>query len=313
MKNKTLRYFGVIALTAIVAGTAISQGPQFTAWSELEPVDAVNMPTYSELGPSISHDGLRLYFFRVPGVIYVSHRPDRRSDWGVPVALPYPINTVGNNTTPFESIDGHWLYFASNRLGGVGGPDLWVSYRRFIHDDAAWQEPVNLTAVNSVGFEGGPMLYEDQDNGITQLYFAASPYPGGTQAYSDVYVSNLGPNGFEVPFPVVEINSAAHDGKPWVRRDGLELFFESYRQGYPPLPFTYGSIYSSTRSSIDEPWSPPTVVIGTAASGDPGDYWFTTPSLSRDGLTLFVAANQAGTTDRGDIFVAHRSRLTGKR
>jgi hypothetical protein len=262
------------------------------------------------LAPAISHDGLRLYFFRA-GDIYVSHRTDRKTGWGTPAALPSPINLPPPivDATPFESTDGHWLFFSSTRPDGVGGSDIWVSYRKFVHDDTAWGEPVNLAAVNSVGFEGGPMLFEDEEMGLVHLYFAATPFSGGPQSLADFYVSTLGPNGFGTPVPVLELNSAAHDGKPWVRRDGLEIIFESYREGLP-APFTFGSIYSSTRWSTDEPWSAPTVVIARSDPGYPGDRWITTPSLSHDNMTLFVAANQPG-TDIGDIFVSYRQKVKG--
>jgi hypothetical protein len=247
------------------------------------------------------------------GDIYVSHRADRKSEWEAPVALPSTINMPAPtvDTTPFESTDGHWLFFGSTRPGGMGLSDIWVSYRRFVHSDTAWQEAVNLTAVNSVGFEAGPMLFEDEATGVTQLYFASNPVPGGQQAYVDIYVSNLGPNGFETPFPVVELNSPALDGKPWLRRDGLEMFFVSYRQGLPE-PYMFGSVYSSTRMATDQPWSAPTVAIASTAAGNPGDRWVSTPSLSHDGLTLYVAANQPG-GDIGNIFVAHRQKVTGRR
>ena len=302
-------HFIALGLVVFFAGLARSQGPRYTEWSALEPVTAVNTPGV-ELAPAISHDGLRLYFFRA-GDIYVSHRADRKSEWEAPVALPAPVNLpppVVDNA-PFESIDGHWLVFISSRPGGVGGMDIWVSYRKFVHDDTAWEEPVNLSAVNSVGFEGGPMLYEDKATGTIQLYFASAPFPGGTQALADIYVSTLGPGGFGAPVALDELNTAAHDGKPWVRRDGLEMIFESYREGLPE-PFSFGSIYSSTRWSIDLPWSAPTIVIGRTAAGNPGDRWVTTPSLSHNNLTLYVAANQTG-TDIGDIFVAHRQKIKG--
>jgi hypothetical protein len=221
------------------------------------------------------------------------------------------INTADVETTPFESDDGHWLFFGSTRPGGAGGVDIWVSYRRFVHDDNAWQAPVNVAAVNSAGFEGGPMLFEDDESGLVQLYFASTPYPGGPQALADLYVSTLGPTGFGPPVPITELNSDALDGGPWLRRDGLEIYYLSYREGLP-LPYTYGSIYNATRGSLDEPWSAPEVVIGRQPDGSPGDHWVTTPCLSHDGLTLYVAANQPG-TDIGDIFVAHRMKLTGRR
>jgi hypothetical protein len=309
MNRKILAYFLLLGLVVLFSGSANAQGPRYTDWSSIEPVTAVNTPGV-ELSPAISHDGLRLYFFRA-GDIYVSHRADRKSEWEAPVALPAPVNLPAPivDNAPFESIDGHWLFFISTRPGGVGGMDIWVSYRRFVHDDTAWQDPVNIAAVNSVGFEGGPMLYEDDESGLVQLYFAAAPYPGGPQSLADMYVSTLGPNGFETPVSLVELNSAAHDGKPWLRRDGLEMIFESYREGLPE-PFSFGSVYSSKRWSTDLPWSAPEIAIGRSAPGSPGDRWVTTPSLTRDNLTLFVAANQPG-TDIGDIFVAYRQRVKG--
>jgi len=301
----------VLGLVLFFAAVVHTQGPRYTKWSALEPVTAVNTPGV-ELAPAVTHDGLSLYFLR-NGDIYVSHRPDRNADWEPPVALPAPINLPGNiiDSTPFESTDGHWLYFSSTRPGGVGGSDIWVSYREFVHDDDAWEEPVNLSGVNSVGFEGGPMLFDDEESGFTQLYFAAAPFPGGTQPMADIYVSTLGPDGFQNPDPVAELNSAATDAKPWVRRDGLEMFFASYREGLP-APMTLGSIYSSTRWSTGQPWSEPTIALGRTNPGNPGDRWITTPSLSHDSLTLFVAANQPG-TDIGDIYVAYRQKANGKK
>jgi hypothetical protein len=310
MKRQFLSIFLALGMVVLFAGLTRSQGPRFTEWSAPEPVTALNLPGVNELAPSITHDGLRLYFMRA-GDIYVSHRADRKADWEAPVALASPISLpIYVESAPFESTDGHWLFFISNRPGGVGGSDIWVSWRKFVRDDTAWQEPVNLSAVNSVGFEGGPMLFEDDETGTIQLYLAAAPYPGGTQALADIYVSNLGPDGFETPVPVVEVNSAAHDGKPTLRRDGLEFIFESYRLGLPAPFSTGGAIFTSTRSFTDQPWSAPTVVIGTTTAGNPGDRWITTPSLSHDSMTLYFAVNEPG-TDFGDIYVSYRKKVKG--
>jgi len=310
MKRQFLQFIFALGMIVIFAGFANSQGPRFTEWSAPEPVTALNLPGVNELTPSITHDGLRLYFMRA-GDIYVSHRSDRKADWEPPVVLSSPISLpIYVDSAPFESTDGHWLFFNSNRPGGAGNADIWVSWRKFVHDDTAWQEPVNLSAVNSVGFEGGPMLYEDEETGAIQLYLAAAPFPGGTQAVADIYVSNLGPGGFETPVPVAELNSAAHDGKPTIRRDGFELIFESYRLGLPAPFSTGGAIFTSTRSFTDQLWSMPTVAIGTTTAGNPGDRWVTTPSLSHDALMLFVAVNEPG-TDLGDIYVSHREKVKG--
>ena len=52
------------------------------------------------------------------------------------------------------STDGTELYFASERPGGKGGLDIWVS--NLVND--VWQEPDNVTAVNTDHSEGWPAL-----------------------------------------------------------------------------------------------------------------------------------------------------------
>lgn len=307
MKSRFFSYFLILGLLAAFSAVARSQGPRYTEWSPIQPVTAVNTAGVNEMPGGISYDGLRLYFMRA-GDIYVSHRADRYADWETPVALS-AVNSLFVDTTPFESKDGHWLFFGSTRPG-VGNSDIWVSYRQFVHDDTSWESPVNLAAVNTVGFENAPMLFEDDERGTVQLYFAACPGPGGTQPCADIYVSNLGPEGFEPPVRVDELASAALDGKPNVRRDGLEILFVSYRLGGGGMNLP-GAIFASTRWSVDEPWSAPTAVLLNSAPGFPGDRWITTPALSRDATVLFVGANEVG-SDNGDVYVSYRKKITGK-
>jgi hypothetical protein len=308
-----------IGLCFISSTRAQIAGPHFGTWSALELVTAVSQPGQTEYANSLSHDGQRFYFMR-GGDIYVAHRADQASEWGDIVELPDTVNTLGTEQNAFETIDGHWLYFGSTRLGGVGGSDIWVSWRKNVHDDQGWQQAVNVTAVNTPGFENAPILFENKETGATELYFAASPpcplapcLPGtGTQAGADIYISVLGPNGFGPPQIVTDINDVTHhDGKPYLRRDGLELIFESYRLGPPPMS-TGGAIFVATRSSTVEAWGEVNLIIQGPAvgSGMPGDRWITTPVLSRDAETLYVAVNEPG-TDYGDIYVAHREKITG--
>jgi len=53
--------------------------------------------------------------------------------------------------------DGSQLYFASDRSGGKGGLDIWLSQKV----DNAWQEPVNVAAVNTQDADGWPALRPD--------------------------------------------------------------------------------------------------------------------------------------------------------
>ena len=55
--------------------------------------------------------------------IYVSRR-DKNGDWGDPVNLGYPINTIKDENSFTVSGDGKTAYFASDRPGGYGGLGL---------------------------------------------------------------------------------------------------------------------------------------------------------------------------------------------
>ncbi len=93
-------------------------------------------------------------------------KPD--GDWETPLAFPH--NGVGFSTGyPSFSPDGKALYFASDRPGGYGGFDVYVSYR--IGNN--WSAPENVgSAVNSIGNEITPF-----SNG-TSLFFASDYQKG---------------------------------------------------------------------------------------------------------------------------------------
>ncbi len=99
--------------------------------------------------------------------------------WSEPQPLPFNNNEF-DDCHPAISIDGDKLFFASNRPGGFGGMDLYVSYR--IGD--TWSEPVNLGAeINTRGNEVFPFVHADNT-----LYFASDGLPGGKGKLDLYYV-----------------------------------------------------------------------------------------------------------------------------
>ena len=48
----------------------------------------------------------------------------RGGGWGPPERLPEPVNSAGNEWFPRPARDG-WLYFGSDRRGGLGATDIW--------------------------------------------------------------------------------------------------------------------------------------------------------------------------------------------
>ena len=85
----------------------------------------------SEWPPSISADGLSLYFCsNRPGGyghrdLWVTSRSTKDNEWGTPENLGPTVNSSAKEAFPSISADGSTLYFASSRAGGQGRGDIW--------------------------------------------------------------------------------------------------------------------------------------------------------------------------------------------
>jgi outer membrane protein OmpA-like peptidoglycan-associated protein/tetratricopeptide (TPR) repeat protein len=101
-------------------------------WSELRNLGPnVNTADGWESQPSLSADGKSLYFASAradsKGMdIYVSKR-NAAGEWGPAENLGAPINTEGNEKSPFIHSDSHTLYFSSDKHPGVGKYDIFYS------------------------------------------------------------------------------------------------------------------------------------------------------------------------------------------
>src|SRR5713226_1041346 len=70
------------------------------------------------------------------------HRFGEFSDWSEPVNLGPVVNSEFNDQHPAISVDGLSLYISSDRPGGFGDMDIYVSHRASLDDD--WGPPQNL-------------------------------------------------------------------------------------------------------------------------------------------------------------------------
>jgi outer membrane protein OmpA-like peptidoglycan-associated protein/Tol biopolymer transport system component len=184
----------------------------------------------NEGAQSISADGRYLFFAgcdRRDGFgscdIYFSQKVG--DDWTIPRNVGEPINSPSWETQPCISADGNELFFVSNRAGGYGGYDIWISYRDSL---GHWGRPLNAGPnINTPGDETTPFIHPD---GKT-LYFASTGWPGMGDA--DIFYSKLDSNNrwskpVNLGYP---INTKGDDNSFIVSLNGKHAYFSSDRIG----------------------------------------------------------------------------------
>jgi OOP family OmpA-OmpF porin len=135
-------------------------------WSKPEMLKIKNYGKYDrgrQNGASMANDGQTLLFYMSDeeggynNDLYVSFL-ENDNTWTEPKSLGKKINLKKfNETTPYLAPDGVTLYFSSNRPGGLGYMDIWMS-RRLDDSWQKWSDPVNL---------GSPINTPDMDNFFT--------------------------------------------------------------------------------------------------------------------------------------------------
>src|SRR5207247_2637835 len=171
----------IFALLLALGASGLLATPRFLAASTFSEWSApVNLgPTVNtgsiDAGPALSKDGLSLYFnSNRPGGfggndIWVSQRASREDAWGEPVNLGPTINTASNEDVPSFSRDGHTMYFNSDRPGGFGLRDIYISQRANTHNDFGREEAVNDGPGGTRRFIGAGASYLEKDEAGTHL------------------------------------------------------------------------------------------------------------------------------------------------
>ena len=300
----------VTLLLILMTYPTLASAQKYSDWSAPVNLGATLNSASLDNQPAISKKGLSLYFAsnRAAGVgnidLYVSQRTSVDDAWGVPVNLGPTVNTISNEGNPAFSTDGHFMFFQSDRSGGFGSIDIWVSYREHTHDDFAWQTPVNLGAqVNSSAQDTGPAYFENEEDGLPQLYFGSGRVGGS--GGTDLYVSEqLSDGSFGAAVRIPELSSTGNETRPSVSRDGLEVFFQSDRVGSvgPSM-----DLWVATRESTLDVWSTP-VNLGSPINTALGEQH---PYILSDNKTLFFSSDRAGGFGGPDLYMITRTKLRG--
>jgi hypothetical protein len=239
-----------------------------------------------------------------------SAQAQKFSDWSPPVNLGSVINSAFSDLLPAISKNGRSLYFTSNRPGGLGGFDMYVSQRASVDDP--WGPPVNLgPTVNTTFDEGDPAFSRDG-----HLMFFQSTRPGGFGGV-DLWVArrnnphddfdwqpavNLGPG----------VNTADDDqGPSYFENDenGERDEGEDDEEGAPQLYFHSrrsgglgGTDIYVSEQMPDGSFGP--AVLVTELSSPLNEAF---PSIRHDGLEIFFNSNRTGSIGMGDLWVATRA------
>ena len=275
------------SLLLLLAFPGISALPQTQTPVNLGPV--VNTGA-RDAEPTFTADGLTMYFncFDREGEtgsdICVSHWEDNA--WSDP-RIVWEVSTKEYlEVEPLLSPDGKQLYIMSNRPGGKGGHDIWVS--ELIEGN--WTTPKNLDGPMNSAYSDHCLYFAGDD---WEIAYWTSTRPGGFGG-NDIWTSekvdglwqaavNLGPN----------VNSAASEHHSLPSPDGNSLYVTTTRDD----GFGGEDIFVTTRDGNGS-WSELTN-LGAQVNSDQHDRC---PAFSPDFKTFFFDSERSGGYGNKDLW-----------
>lgn len=181
----------------------------------------------NEGGPTLTIDNKHLFYtITKPGAegantdIYTSDYIN--GEWTEVRPIGERVNDpVWWDSQPTISADGKSLYFASNRPGGQGGIDIWVT---LLDAYGEWGVPMNLgPTINTPDDEKSPFIHSDSQT----LYFSSKGQPG--MGGYDIFFARQDEKGnWKVPVNIgIPINTESDELGFFVSTDGQTAFFNT--------------------------------------------------------------------------------------
>ena len=219
------------------------------------------------------------------------------SSWQAPVNLGALVNSSATDAAPAVSKKGTSLYFNSNRPGGLGAADLWVT--QWNETAGTWGIPLNLgPVVNGAGIDASPALSRDEH----WLFFHSN-----RSGNMDIWVSyrehthddlawqtpvNLGA-GVNSAFEETMGGFFENDGRP------PQLLFGSNRPGIGAFDLYVSELLGNGT------FGPATLITAlSSTAAEPG------LMVSFDGLEAFFASGRPGGIGGQDLWTATRASVT---
>ena len=153
--------------------------------------------------------------------LYISYATPQ--GWSEPENLGPNINSGYWDSSPSLSPDNRVLYFSSNRPGGMGGKDLYMSNRL---TNGKWGPAINMgPSINSIGDETAPYMHADNQT----FYYTSDGLPG--YGGTDLFICRKDMSGnFSKPENLgYPINTIENEGSICVSSNGLAAYYASDR------------------------------------------------------------------------------------
>ncbi len=194
-------------------------------WSVPRNLKEINT-TYHDACVALSPDGKQLFIYRDEqgGNLYSSSFDAINNIWSKPVSLGENINTKYQEPSISMTADGSTIFFSSNRPGGMGGLDIYMSKKT---PEGKWGEAVNLgPTINTPYNDDAPFIHTDGQT----LYFSSCGHSG--MGDYDIYRSDLRDGQWFTPENLgYPINTADDDIYFVLSADNLHGYYASAKEG----------------------------------------------------------------------------------
>jgi hypothetical protein len=181
---------------------------------------------------SLNNDGTELFLYKTDnydGAIYSSTYEN--GAWSPIKKLNKNINTKFYEAHASISADGKKLYFSSNRDGGQGNLDIYVSER---DESGDWGPAVNLGAVINTPYnEDTPFITEDE----SELYFCSEGHSsmGGYDIFKSKKIESVWKTPSNIGYPI----NTTDDDKFYQPVNNGENAYYSMVTGYKKIDIFY--------------------------------------------------------------------------
>ncbi len=198
-------------------------------WSLPVPVEPVNV--YDSLGwfidaPTYNLDASVIYFSMLKDDKYANfdiyYTKKVNGKWSSPVKLKEPVNGDADETDPFISFDGKYLFFArrfeDKEFEDYECYQIYVSER----NNTSWSKPKALPEPINSGCDRAPRMAPD---GKT-LYFMSVRGEKNKTGIDLYYAKKITKNAWYTPTPIDTVNNTEDEGYPSIPLSGDSIYFQ---------------------------------------------------------------------------------------